>query len=686
MNPTLSRLVILAACAMAVEGARADPLIVSKSPSSSVEIGRFDVYELTLTHTDPGYTNPFWNIDIDVVFTSPGGVEFDVGGFYYDDDTWKVRFSPNVEGTWSYSLVMRLVGTNNSYNTTGEFDCIPSSLHGRPRVHPDVPTRLVSADGTPFNALGTNIFAYQHPFLEGAVISGSSFKDKWDDYFEEYANHGCNTFRRLLGTEKPPFSGDTVSHLLLWWKDTGGVDKYSIDRCKTFDDLCESALSKDIRLICVFYGRSTGTTFLDNPLYKEGVNPVVASLDELYDLDDAEETTLHEKYLTYIANRYGAYVHTWQLFNEYVGDGSTELDIPWQEHMAAHIRAADPYGSFVCNSDVGTAPTASYQDIRAPHMYVSDDLDKLDDDNCEPGPLHCNLGAVARKIDEEIREEALIHSDDGLPSNIDEFGTGQGGMPNDYPDAWRVAVWAAYFCDSGITFWDDGSLWPVCNCFSGPGSQNANAYISDDTRDLFLIRNAFADKFSQSLTRNTPTTSDSGNLRAFGLKNTAQHVFAAYVHNYQNHVSATSGKTLTIQIAAGSHIIEWIDPKTGNVVSGPTQITSNGTSKTLNIPTFTQDIALALRKDASVNIITTSLPSATYGSEYYDFVEASGGGMPFTWNISSGAMPDGMHLDAESGQISGAPMFTGNYTFTVRVVAADSSVDTQQLVISATGP
>jgi hypothetical protein len=79
------------------------------------------------------------------------------------------------------------------------------------------------------------------------------------------------------------------------------------------------------------------------------------------------------------------------------------------------------------------------------------------------------------------------------------------------------------------------------------------------------------------------------------------------------------------------------------------------------------------------------LPVAAYGSEYNEFVEASGGGMPYTWSISSGSLPAGMHLDAESGQISGAPKFTAIYIFTVRVVAADSSVDTQQLSISATG-
>ncbi|PPR76349.1 MAG: hypothetical protein CFH05_00234, partial [Alphaproteobacteria bacterium MarineAlpha3_Bin4] len=27
-------------------------------------------------------------------------------------------------------------------------------------------------------------------------------------------------------------------------------------------------------------------------------------------------------------------------------------------------------------------------------------------------------------------------------------------MPNDDPDAWRVSIWAAYFEESGLAFWD----------------------------------------------------------------------------------------------------------------------------------------------------------------------------------------------------------------------------------------
>ena len=658
----LSRLAALAVCLSAAQHAQAGVLVVSKSPSTSVDVGRFDVFELTLTHADPGYANPFWDIEVLAVFTSPGGVEFEVGGFYYDDDTWKLRFSPNVEGTWTYDLLMRLVGTHDKYLSSGSFACIASNLHGRPRVHPEVPTRLISGDGTPFNALGTNIFAYQHPFLTPNPITTPTFAQRWDEYFGTYATYGCNTFRRVLGNESPPFPGstDTVSHLLLWWGDTG-QDEYSIERCQTFDEMCAKALSHDIGLICVLYDKPHEEFFHESPL-----SSILSGPGGLYDLSNPTETELHEKYMTYIVNRYAPYVHTWQLFNEYTG-WSSQLDLPWQEHMAAHIRAADPYDRFVCNSDVGTAPTAAYQDMRAPHMYASEQ-DSI---------------AMARSIDELVRQEAALHSADGLPSTFDEFGAGH-CVPNVNPDAWRIAIWAAYFCDTGIAFWDDEEHCPdvgYCQCNHG----NNNAYLDDDVRDLFLIRELYERRFAQDMLRVTPTTNDSANLRAFGLENASLQRYAAYVHNYQDHSAVNTGKTVTIQLPGGRHLVEWIDPKTGALVSGPTLITSNGLSKTLSIPAFVQDIAMVFWKDSNANIVTTTLPAASHGTPYYAFVEAIGR-TPFLWSVASGSLPPGMQLDALSGQISGAPSATGNYAFTVQVVDANAWVDTQALQIAATGP
>jgi hypothetical protein len=309
--------------------------------------------------------------------------------------------------------------------------------------------------------------------------------------------------------------------------------------------------------------------------------------------------------------------------------------------------------------------------MEAPHRYVTDAADNV------------NTGwdgtAIARKIDNEVRQYTQQLT---KPNLFTEFGAGQ-YMPNDLPDAWRVAVWTAFFLESGITFWDDdtrlqfGEPWPW-------GSRNANAYISDLSRDYFLFRQRFAARLSLTMTRASPTTNDPTNLRAYGLENAALRLYAAYIHNYQNHSVTNSGKTLAIALPAGSYIVEWYDPKTGNPVGTPGTV--SGGAQTLAVPDFVQDIALTIRPDSPVGIVTSGLPDAAYGSPYYLLLQARGGLGPYTWTIVDGALPPGMVLESESGLLSGAPVSGGTYTFTVQVTGADSTTDQIELTINATAP
>lgn len=69
----------------------ASPAITVSANGNS--IGRYNVYELTLTGPSASYNNPWDNVKISAVFTGPSG-KSTVGGFYYNVNTWKVRFAP----------------------------------------------------------------------------------------------------------------------------------------------------------------------------------------------------------------------------------------------------------------------------------------------------------------------------------------------------------------------------------------------------------------------------------------------------------------------------------------------------------------------------------------------------------------------------------------------------------------
>lgn len=63
--------------------------------------------------------------------------------------------------------------------------------------------------------------------------------------------------------------------------------------------------------------------------------------------------------------------------------------------------------------------------------------------------------------------------------------------------------------------------------------------------------------------------------------------------------------------------------------------------------------------------------TATYATAYSQQYTASGGTAPYSYTISAGALPTGVSLDSASGLLSGTPIQTGSFSFSVR--ATDSS-------------
>jgi aminopeptidase N len=84
-----------------------------------------------------------------------------------------------------------------------------------------------------------------------------------------------------------------------------------------------------------------------------------------------------------------------------------------------------------------------------------------------------------------------------------------------------------------------------------------------------------------------------------------------------------------------------------------------------------------------MNIVTTDLHPDSQFYAYAETLWAKGGTAPYAWELESGTLPDGLELDSLTGVISGIPMVTDSFDFTIRV--NDSSMpeetDTQQFYI-----
>jgi uncharacterized protein (TIGR03437 family) len=73
----------------------------------------------------------------------------------------------------------------------------------------------------------------------------------------------------------------------------------------------------------------------------------------------------------------------------------------------------------------------------------------------------------------------------------------------------------------------------------------------------------------------------------------------------------------------------------------------------------------------SLVITTATVPTATINQPYNLSFAASGGASPYVYSLAQGAFPQGLSL-AQNGVLSGTPVQSGAYTFTIRVTDANN--------------
>ena len=118
-----------------------------------MSISLFGLFETSLTHPDQ-LANPFADVQLDSVFTSPSGRQINHFGFHDGDgesdepgNVWKQRFMPDETGTWAYNLTF----SDGSPGADGEFECIDDGrLPGPWKPNPENPHWILNARGDHF--------------------------------------------------------------------------------------------------------------------------------------------------------------------------------------------------------------------------------------------------------------------------------------------------------------------------------------------------------------------------------------------------------------------------------------------------------------------------------------------------------------------------------------------------------
>ena len=109
-------------------------------------------------------------------------------------------------------------------------------------------------------------------------------------------------------------------------------------------------------------------------------------------------------------------------------------------------------------------------------------------------------------------------------------------------------------------------------------------------------------------------------------------------------------------------------PTTPGISNITVQVTDRGD------PARTAIQTLSITLNEALSIATTAMQGGSVGVTYSQNLTAKGGTPPYSWSISTGSIPTGLSLNANSGLISGSPSVAGTFNFTVRVSDSVASV------------
>lgn len=127
---------------------------VSGTSIGSGNVEKWGVFELSLE--GPAEGNPYLDVTVSAVFKN-GDKTVAVPGFYDGDGVYRVRFSPDRPGQWSYitkSDQAKLSGQS------GSFTCVQPTAGNHGPVRPANTHYLEYSDGSPYYAVGTTSYQW----------------------------------------------------------------------------------------------------------------------------------------------------------------------------------------------------------------------------------------------------------------------------------------------------------------------------------------------------------------------------------------------------------------------------------------------------------------------------------------------------------------------------------------------
>lgn len=493
--------------------------------------------EITVKHDEQLYKNKFLDLQIEATFIKSGEKNTSekknvIKGFYYDHNTWKIRYLPTESGLYEYKIEIK-----SPYFTkrmSGQVE-IKNSRKGKLEI---VGNQFVVNKEMAFFPIGIQDAFFDRNYdgnflmempdskLDQPTINKNEYSYKnLDDYLDMYKNEAkLNIFR--YGVENwTPQLWESIN-----WQDFST----SINGGAFGDELVKKLKEKDFKVIMTIFGFY--------PPYKSSE-----------EISDKNNQLAIQAYLDYVIARFGPYVDLWEITNE------AEPSEDWYEFVINYLKNNDPYHLPIStNWETDSAKNLDFLSI---HWYnpIRDDA----------GFLSGDISYLYKKYNQEDK-----------PILISEFGFKNLSWFENSAENTRILSWLSVFQKMGIIFWTNGQNGIYEN------KDNANIYLGPKERNYLSYLNNFLPKKMYLPIAYELLNINSLQTQTYLIKN--KDFILAYLLKIDSNKQEKTFIDLNIEEAAK---VQWISPKTGLLLKE--EKIDKGLQK-IEIPNFDVDLAIKI--------------------------------------------------------------------------------------------
>ncbi len=625
--------VFFAAGLSADSSERSGSFAVTRTQNTS-RVPLYDVFEITFKH-DNEYKDPFSDVTIEVVFTSPAGKRVTVGGFHYGSssgarirkrtiksdrgervqvsyefdkhDLWKARLAPSETGRWKYDYTFKNA-KGQSASGGGTFLCLKGRRPnvGFVRANPSNPFRFVLDDGSAYFPIGLQD-CWGDNSGTGSVLDQCSMEGPFrtdlkdppelpagplfvrgpgnnpqnaDVYFRTFAKCGFNLYR---------FSQHNCSYAL-----NRNLEEYLVQEAIMTDELLVYARKYGMRIMYGIFG------------FQKVFNDAA---------DNADAMAKVKRFIKYSVDRWGGYVDFWEFLNE------QKADAEWYRIMIPYLRSMDPYRHPITTS--WERPELDGIEISAPHWYQREN------------ELQSDAVTASRAKSWKRFNKPVIVGEQGNHVNRKNAPPGVGGVWDDRSALrMRIRNWTALFNEIAVVFW---------NTSYARDGHYMNIWLGPREREYVRAMQDFAYRLDKDVRMVPVVVSQPQGVRAYALPSSKRA--GVYLHHFSSHTEATMGLQVTLDIPAGAKAY-WYSPENAEIL----RILDVAQGKrTLEAPPFKVDLALLITPDGPPDADKDGKPNHLDPDDDGDGVPDEKDAFPLDWQEWADKDEDliGDNLDAD---------------------------------------